>query len=51
MEKYGYMYDKLARDIQQFSPQQHLKTDENPYLMYALGVIAICVLIWILLKT
>jgi hypothetical protein len=51
MEKYGYMYDKLLRDVEQYTPKSNLKTEESPYWMIGAGVIAFVILIWILLKT
>jgi len=51
MEKYGYMYDKLAKDMEQFVSKPSLKTEESPYLMTGMGVVALMILIWIIVKT
>lgn len=52
MEKYGYMYDKLVSDIEQFtSPSTTLKTTENPYSMIGFAILLFILLIWILIKT
>lgn len=51
MEKYGYMYDKLATEAEQFIPRPSLKTEESQGWMIGIGGIAFILLFWILFKT